>query len=132
TTAVAPFAIDEGLVPAIEPETVVRLRNENSGVRIIARVPVCNGRARVDGDLYVPGVPKSGAPIGTEYLDPAGGVLGAVLPSGAPCDRVSTPIGTIAVSLIDVTHPYAFVRAADLGLDLLMMTPPALNTDAAL
>src|SRR5690348_1750762 len=29
TTAVAPFAIDEGLVAAVEPETVVRLRNEN-------------------------------------------------------------------------------------------------------
>src|SRR5215472_3998107 len=35
TTAVGPFAIDEELVAAVEPETVLRLRNENTGVRVI-------------------------------------------------------------------------------------------------
>ena len=132
TTAVAPFAIDEGLVPPVEPETTIRLRNENTGVCIVARVPVRDGRASVDGDLYVPGVPHPGAPISTEYLDPAGGVLGAVLPTGSPCDRVSTPYGPLAVSLVDVTHPYAFVRAADLNLDLRDVTPAALNSSEAL
>lgn len=131
TTAVAPFAIDEGLVPAVEPETVVRLRNENTGVRIVARVPVCDGRARVDGTLLIPGVPNPGAPVSTEYLQPAGGVLGALLPTGAACERVRTPAGGLDVSLLDVTHPYAFVRAADLGLDLTAASPPALNADAA-
>jgi 2-methylaconitate cis-trans-isomerase PrpF len=132
TTAVAPFAIDEGLVPAIEPETVVRLRNENTGVRIVARVPVRDGRARVDGELCVPGVPHPGAPIRTDYLDPAGGVLGAALPTGAPCDRVSTPYGEFSVSLVDVTSPYALIHAADLDLDLRHAQPPALNADPAL
>jgi 2-methylaconitate isomerase len=132
TTAVAPFAIDEGLVPAVEPETVVWLKNENTGVRIVARVPVRNGRACVEGDLYVPGVPQPGAPISTEYLDPAGGVLGAALPTGSACDRVHTPAGTLEVSFVDVTSAYAFVRAANLDLDLAQATPPALNADAAL
>lgn len=132
TTAVAPFAIDEGLVPATEPVTVVRLRNENTDVRIIARVPVEDGRARVDGDLHVPGVPHPGAPISTEYLDPAGGVLGAALPTGSVCDQVRTPDGDLSVSLVDVTHPYAFVHAADLDLDLSAATPALINADAAL
>ena len=132
TTAVAPFAIDEGLVPAVEPETVVRLRNENTGVCIIARVPVRDGWACVDGDLAVPGVPHPGAPITTEYRNPAGGVMGSALPTGSPCDMVSTPHGELAVSLVDVTHPYAFVRAADLDLDLRRVTPAVLNSDAGL
>src|SRR5262245_16658072 len=132
TTAVAPFAIDEGLVPAVEPETVVRLRNENTGVGIVARVPVRDGHACVEGDLVVPGVPHPGAPISTEYLNPAGAVLGAALPTGSAIDRVCTPDGEIDVSLLDVTHPYAFVRAADLNLDLTRAIPAALNGDAAL
>jgi 2-methylaconitate cis-trans-isomerase PrpF len=132
TTAVAPFAIDEGLIPAVEPETVVRLRNENTGVRIVARVPVRDGRACVEGDLVVPGAPHPGAPISTEYLDPAGGVLGGALPTGALIDRIPTPDGALDVSLLDVTHPYAIVCAADLGLDLTRTDPPALNGDAAL
>jgi 2-methylaconitate cis-trans-isomerase PrpF len=132
TTAVAPFAIDDGLIPAVEPETVVRLRNENTGARIVARVPVRDGRARVEGDLIVPGVPQPGAPISTEYLGPAGHVLGAALPTGSVVDRVPTPDGALDVSLLDVTHPYAFVRAADLELDLTRATPPALNGDELL
>jgi 2-methylaconitate cis-trans-isomerase PrpF len=76
-------------------------------------------------------VPNAGAPISTEYLEPASGVLGAVLPTGSVCDRVRTPVGELEVSLLDVTHPYAFVRAADLGLDLSAASPPALNADTA-
>jgi 2-methylaconitate cis-trans-isomerase PrpF len=132
TTAVGPFAIDERLVAAVNPETTVRLRNENTGVRIIARVPARDGWARVDGDLSVPGVPHPGAPITTEYLDPAGGVLGAALPTGSPRNQISTSHGVVTVSLVDVTHPYAFVRAADLNVDLRRVTPPGLNGDAAL
>jgi 2-methylaconitate cis-trans-isomerase PrpF len=131
TTAVGPFAIDEGIVAAVDPLTVVRMRNENTGVHIVARVPVRGGRARVDGDLLISGVPNPGAPISTEYLEPAGGVLGAALPTGSPRNRVPTPLGEIAVSLVDVTHPYAFVRAEDVGLDLTTATPALLNADAA-
>jgi hypothetical protein len=61
TTAVAAFAVDEGLVPATEPLTRVSLINGNTGVHIEAEVPVRGGRARTDGEQWVAGVPRPGS-----------------------------------------------------------------------
>jgi 2-methylaconitate isomerase len=132
TTAVGPFAIDEGLVPAVEPVTTVRLRNGNTGVAVLAEVPVRDGRARVDGDLIVPGVPGRGAPIATRYLDPGGGVLGAALPTGRVVDTLPTADGPVAASLVDITHPYAIIELAAAGRYEGALEPATLNQDAAL
>jgi 2-methylaconitate isomerase len=127
TTAIGPFAIDEGLHPAAGPLTRIRLRNENTGVQVEADVPVAGGRARVDGDCRVPGVPHPGAPIVTRYLEPGGGVLGATLPTGQPQDLIAAGGGPIPVSILDVTHPCAFVRATDLGLSFAGMGFPGVG-----
>ena len=129
TTAVGPFAVDAGIVTAVAPVATLRLRNENTGVVVRATVPVGDdGRAATDGDHEVAGVPTPGAPVATDYLDPAGGDRGA-LPTGSATELVDS----IVVSLVDVTHPYAFAAAADLGLDLAGAAAPAdLNTDPAL
>lgn len=132
TTAVGPYAIDEGLVRVSGPVTPVRLLNRNTGTRIIAHVPVTDGHAATSGDCVVAGVPGTGAPVTTEYLDPAGAVLGALFPTGSPRDAVLTPrSGQVEVSLVDVAGPVAFARAADLGLDPLL-DPVAANADADL
>jgi 2-methylaconitate cis-trans-isomerase PrpF len=132
TTAVGPYAIDEGMVAADDPVTVVRLFNYNTNVRILAHVPVEHGRARTTGDCSVAGVPGTGAPVVTEYLDPAGAVLGALLPTGNACDVVTPRGGTpLAVSLIDVAGPVAFLRAADLGVAA-PLDPTIANADADL
>jgi hypothetical protein len=129
TTAVGPYAIDEGLVQARGPVTPVRMLNRNTGTRITAHVPVAHGRAATAGDCAVAGVPGTGAPVVTEYLDPAGAVLGALFPTGSPRDVVHTPrSGQVAVSLVDVAGPVVFARAADLGLDPLL-APAAANAD---
>ena len=44
SSAVGPFAIDEGLVEAVEPVTTVRIFNTNTQKMIVARVPVKDGR----------------------------------------------------------------------------------------
>jgi 2-methylaconitate cis-trans-isomerase PrpF len=132
TTAVGPYAIDEGLVRPSGPVTPVRMLNRNTGTRIIAHVPVADGRAATSGDCVVAGVPGTGAPVITEYLDPAGAVLGALLPTGCARDTVTVPgWGPVEVSLVDVAGPVAFARAADLGLDPLL-DPAAANGDAGL
>ena len=129
TTAVGPYAIDEGLVLASAPVTAVRLLNRNTGSRIIAHVPVTGGRAATSGDCVVAGVPGTGAPVVTEYLDPAGAVLGALFPTGSPRDLVNAPgSGPVWVSLVDVAGPVVFARADDLGLDPLL-APAAANAD---
>lgn len=129
TTAVGPYAIDEGLVRASDPVTRVRLLNRNTGSRIIAHVPVAGRRAATSGDCVVAGVPGTGAPVVTEYLEPAGAVLGALFPTGRPLDLVHAPgSGPVWVSLVDVAGPVVFARAADIGLDPLL-APAAANAD---
>ncbi len=132
TTAVGPFAIDDHLVRVRGNPTVVHLRNANTGVLIAAEVPTRDGRVREDGDHVVAGVPGAGAPIVTRYLEPGGGVLGATLPTGAPCNHLDTPLGPLDVSIVDLTHPYAIVEAAAVGLDLDRADPAELNADADL
>jgi 2-methylaconitate cis-trans-isomerase PrpF len=129
TTAVAPFAIDEGIVDVTGPTAGVVLRNLNTGVLIAATVGIVAGRAAVEGDHVVAGVPGSGAPVGTAYLDPGGSVLGRVLPTGRPVDWIGVGDNRqIEVSVVDVTSPHAFVRAADIGVDA-AIAPARANSD---
>ena len=95
TTAVAAFAVDEGLVPAVAPVTFVRLLNGNTGVRIVAEVPVENGRVQTRGTQRVAGVPRPGAPIATHYQYPGGSVTGRLLPTGRVTDALDLPDGPL-------------------------------------
>ncbi|MGI9612975.1 MAG: PrpF domain-containing protein [Acidimicrobiales bacterium] len=118
TTAVAPFALDEGMVGGAGAQATVTLRNLNTGVRVRSTVPLHDGRAAVEGDTSVAGVPGTGPAIVTDYLDPGGSVLGSVLPTGKAQELIELPDGSaIEASIIDVTSPHAFVRQADVDLD---------------
>ncbi len=119
TTAVAPFAIDEGLiaVDANAEQVELTLRNLNTGVRVRAVVPLVGGRCAVEGALAIAGVPGTGPAITTDYLDPGGSVLGSVLPTGNAVDRITFGRSdSIDVSIVDVTSPHAFVRGTDVDL----------------
>jgi 2-methylaconitate cis-trans-isomerase PrpF len=129
TTAVGVFAIEDGIVEPVEPVTSLLLRNVNTGVHVRADIPVRGGHALVSGNHVVAGVPGSGAPIATHYLDPGGSVCGRELPTGSARDIVKTPHGVFEVSLVDVTHPYAFVAAEDVGLELFARGVADLNSD---
>ena len=118
SSAIGPFAIDEGLVPAREPATVVRVHNTNTGKLIHSHVAVEAGHASVTGDFVLDGVPGAGARIALDFLDPGGAVTGRLLPTGHAQDVLEVPgVGTVTASLVDATNPMVFVRAKDLGLD---------------
>jgi 2-methylaconitate cis-trans-isomerase PrpF len=118
SSAVGPYAIDEGLVPAPRKgEGTVRIHNTNTRKIIVARVPVRDGQAAVEGDFVLRGVSGTGARIALEFLDPGGAVTGKLLPTGMAQDTLEIPgMGALTVSIVDATNPMVFVRAADLGL----------------
>jgi 2-methylaconitate cis-trans-isomerase PrpF len=118
SAAVGPFAIDQKLVEPGDGITVVRIHNTNTGKVIVAHVPTAFGRAAVDGDFAIPGVPGTGARILLEFADPAGAVSGVLLPTGQPRDELRLADGrTITVSVVDAGNPTVFLRASDLGFD---------------
>lgn len=117
SSGVGPFAIDEGLVKAVEPITKVRIYNTNTKKILVAEVPVKNGKARVIGDYKIDGVPNTGAKIMMDFAGTVGSATGKMLPTGNPIDVMNVDgLGEIEVSLVDVANPMVFVRAKDLGL----------------
>ncbi|MBL8266425.1 2-methylaconitate cis-trans isomerase PrpF family protein [Steroidobacter sp.] len=115
--AVGPFAIDEGLVPVVEPVTRVRIFNTNTQKIIEADVPVKDGRARTMGDFKIDGVPHAGSRITLNFVNSSGSKTGKLLPTGNVVDRVKLADGrTVRVSLVDVSTPAIFVKASDIGL----------------
>lgn len=117
SSAVGPFAVDEGLVRAEGDSAIVRIYNTNTDKIIHATFPIMHGRARYDGDLEIPGVAGTGAPIRLDFLHPGGATTGKLLPSGLVRDRVDIPgFGIVEVSLVDAGNATVFVRAHDIGL----------------
>jgi len=117
SSAVGPFAIDAGLVPATGELTTVRIHNTNTNKLIVAQVPTADGRALVGGTYAIPGVPGTGARILLEFTDPAGSVTGALLPTGRPRDEITlADRRTVAVSVVDAGNPTVFVPADALGM----------------
>lgn len=132
TAAVGPFAVDEGLVEVPDGTVELRLRNLNTDRRIVVRFPVTRGRFDPAGDHHLDGVPGTGAPIVTTYLDAAGAVTGRLLPTGRPADLISPRLGgQLEVSIVDVTSPVVIVRAEDLGIAP-SLDPSAINADGDL
>ena len=132
SAGVGPFAIDEGLVNAAEGTTTVRIHNTNTGKIILANVPTVNGRAAVDGDCVIDGVPGCGARIMLDYSDTAGAITGKMLPTGNVTDTLDIAgWGKIVVSIVDVANPVVYVRASDLKLTGIE-TPQAINSNAAM
>ena len=112
------FAIMEGFVKAVEPETVVRIFNTNTNKVIEAHVPVRDGKPVIDGDFAIDGVPGTGARITLYFLEPGGSKTGKLLPTGNVQDTITLADGrTIQVSLVDAANPAVFVKATDLGYE---------------
>ena len=82
SSGVGPFAIAEGLVPAVEGVTRVRIWNTNTRKLRVAEVPVAGGLALVEGGYEVPGVPGTGAEIRMNRAATVGAATGRLLPTG--------------------------------------------------
>lgn len=117
SSAVGPFALDEGLVPSPpDGDALVRIHQTNTRKIIHARFPVQGGRAAVRGDFAIAGVAGTGARIRLDFLSPGGTATPALLPTGQVVDELAVPKGRFRASLVDASNPMAFVAASDLGL----------------
>lgn len=117
TSGVGPFAINMGLVKAVEPVTTIRMYNRNTGRIIRTEVQVRDGKAVFDGEYAIAGVPGTGAKINVDFADAAGALTGKLLPTGHVKDELDIPgVGRITVSVVDCAACQIYVRAEDLGL----------------
>lgn len=131
SSAMGPFAVDEGLVEApVDGEAVVRIHNTNTGRIIVARFPMADGLAATDGGLAIDGVADTAAPVRLEFVEPGGAKTGRLLPTGRPRDLLDVPgLGRVEASMVDAANPCVFVDAATLhrtGVEL----PDTLDGDA--
>lgn len=124
---VGPFAIEAGLVRATGEETVVRIRNVNTGALVDAAVKTPGGRVTYEGDAAIPGVAGTAAPIVLRFRDVAGSKTGTMFPTGARTEVIEG----VSVTLIDGAMPMMLVAAASLGVSA-DDRPEALEDDAVL
>jgi 2-methylaconitate isomerase len=123
SSAVGPFAVDEGLCPRADGAALVRIHNTNTGGLIHARFAVRDGRAETRGELSIPGVAGTGSPVRLDFLDPGGARTGRLLPTGRPVDEVELGgAGRFRLSLVDAAAPVAFVAAADHDVGVRMLS----------
>ncbi|MGQ0752852.1 MAG: 2-methylaconitate cis-trans isomerase PrpF family protein [Betaproteobacteria bacterium] len=117
SSAMGPFAVDEGLVKASGKEALVRIHNTNTRKIIWSRFVLDEDQSAVDGDLAIPGVSGTGAPVRLEFRDPGGATTGKLLPTGNVIDSLDVPgHGRFKATLVDAANATCFLDAADLGL----------------
>lgn len=115
TTAVALYAVKEGLAAATPPSSEFTLLNLNTGTRVRVHVPIGEQGPLSTGGFRIAGIEAPGPEIATEYLDPAG--RDGKFPTGMPQDTLTVPsIGEVTVSIVDVASPLVFVRPSEVGL----------------
>lgn len=130
TSAVALYAVMEGLVPVTSPTCEFILLNLNTGTRVRACVPCDESGPAVSGDYRIAGISTAGPEIMTEYLDPAGS--NGQLPTGQPREVLMVPdLGEITVSIVDISSPLVFVLPQDVGLEGTEL-PDQIDADEAL
>jgi 4-oxalomesaconate tautomerase len=108
---VGPVAIERGLVRGRDPITSVSIYMVNTGNTAVAHVPTPGGEVTYDGETAIAGVPGTSAAIRIDFLNTAGSVCGALLPTSHALDEVDG----IKATLIDNGMPVVVLRAADFG-----------------
>ena len=110
--AVAPFGLETGLVQAAGDVTTLRVLTRNTGTLSDIEVRTPGGKVEYSGDARIDGVPGTAAPINISFLETAGSVCGALLPTG----RLVDCFDGIDVTCIDNGMPVVIMAAEALGV----------------
>ena len=145
TSAIAPFAIDEGLVPPDKFEengefrAMVRVFNTNTEKIIHCTVSIdqTTNRFKPTGAYAIDGVPGTGSRIALHFIYPGGAKTGKTLPTGKPMDDISVSNlstdfrfrrSTLPITLLDVANPAVIISGDDIGVTP-NTTPDELESD---
>ena len=118
TAAVPAYAVEEGMVPIVEPVTTVRMLNKNTDKYINVTVPIDPRTHTIaqEGDCHIAGIDGTAAELKVNFLDPAGAKTGKLLPTGKALDVLEIDGRKIEATILDVSNPLVLVRAEDVGL----------------
>jgi 4-oxalomesaconate tautomerase len=108
---VAPFAIERGLIEAVDGVTRVRVRTLNTRTLAELSVETPLRRVKYGGNAKIDGVPKPASPINVTFLDAEGSVCGSLLPTG----NVVDVIDGVECTLIDNGMPVIVLKAVSVG-----------------
>ena len=134
--AVLPFALERGLLAVADGETSARILTLNTDMQCDVTVPTPRRRLQYGGEARIDGVPGSAAAVKINFLDTAGSVCSALLPSGNACDQIhfngadGSP-DQVAATLIDNGMPMVLIRATDFAISG-TESAAELNADTAL
>jgi 4-oxalomesaconate tautomerase len=117
--AVVPFAIEAGLLIPDGDITSARVLTLNTGMVSEISVPTpADGAGRYveySGDTRIDGVPGTAAAVTINFLDTAGSVCDALLPTGNLRDTVQLKgFGPVEVTCIDNGMPLVIINSASL------------------
>jgi 2-methylaconitate cis-trans-isomerase PrpF len=112
SAAIPLFLINNGLLPAGDPNTEVRVFNTNTSVITDCRVRTPGGQAVIPADTEIPGVVGAFPGVELSLREPVGAKTGQLLPTG----RVRDVFDGVEVSCVDVAVPMVILRADALGL----------------
>lgn len=112
SAAIPLFLINNGLLPAGDPNTEVRVFNTNTSVITDCRVRTPGGQAVIPADTEIPGVHGAFPGVELSLREPVGAKTGQLLPTG----KVRDVFDGVEVSCVDVAVPMVILRADALGL----------------
>lgn len=117
--AVVPFAIESGLLTPDGDTTSARVLTVNTGLVAEVSVPTPagdNGRyVEYGGEAMIDGVPGTSSAVAINFLDTAGSVCSALLPTGNLRDTVEIDgFGSVDVTCIDNGQPLVIISATAL------------------
>ena len=112
SAAIPLFLLNNGLLPAGDPNTEVRVFNTNTSVITDCRVRTPGGQAVIPADTEIPGVLGAFPGVELSLREPVGAKTGQLLPTG----QVRDVFDGVEVSCVDVAVPMVILRADALGL----------------
>lgn len=120
SSAVGPFSIMAGLVPAREGVTRVRMFNRNTDKLLEEDIPVKDGKVVEQGDCAIAGVPGTAAELKLNFVHPEGAKTGKLFPLGSHMDKFEVETDgekkMVSASVLDISDIVVFIPAEEVGL----------------